>query len=420
VLKRRPLIEFIRKQKPIAIAVAILGITSLLTLIGVNLLQDPLSARDKPFLMGIIGLKIFIGYIPLILCGYYLIRNRQDVKWFNRIFTLLVVTACGLAFIQYLLLLTGICSGNVNLPDPINTKATLQARCFVGGSLLYNPTFLPNQYFQRLPGTFVSPWQWAWFLVSGSFITYATSFSDSSPIWRIIGWIGMFFVLGAALISGQWTAFLVVPTAFVILMLVTGRNHRKRWLKLLIIGVISAILVTQVGSVQFLIEKFVQRWQYKGGPLSFALWQWDLVENNSFTILGNGLGRASSVARRLGEIRLIEAFYARLLYEVGILGVIAFIGVVATVTVQTLRSYLSLKSPNFRIISLTFWIFIFFVSCNIYYYPLAVDPVAVYYWLFAGVLLKLPEIEAETTQDKKSIPLGTFLNPEVLPSELIK
>ncbi|MGK7932938.1 MAG: hypothetical protein AB4041_16120 [Microcystaceae cyanobacterium] len=420
VLKRRFLIEFIQKHKPIAIAVTLLAVTSFITLIGVNLLQDPLSAKDQPFLMGLIGLKIFVGYIPLILCGYYLMRNRQDVVWFYRIFTLLVVAACGLALIQYFFLVTGICPGNVNLPNPIDTKATLQARCFVGGSLLYNPTFQPNQYFQRLPGTFVSPWQWAWFLVSGSFITYAASFSDPSRIWRFIGWIGMFFVLGAALICGQWTAFLVVPTVFVVLMVVTERNHGKRWLKLAIIAVISAIAVTQIGSVQFLIEKFIQRWQYKGGPLSFALWQWDLVKANSLTLLGNGLGRASSVARRLGRIRLIEPFYAKILYEVGIAGVIAFMGVVATVTFQTFRSYLSLKSPSFRLISLTFCLFIFFVSCNIYYYPLAVDPVAVYYWLFAGVLLKLPEIEAETAQDTTSIPLGTALNPEVLPPEPIK
>ena len=30
---------------------------------------------------------------------------------------------------------------------------------------------------------------------------------------------------------------------------------------------------------------------------------------------------------------------------------------------------------------------------NTYYYPLDVDPVAVYYWFFAGILLKLPEID---------------------------
>jgi hypothetical protein len=35
------------------------------------------------------------------------------------------------------------------------------------------------------------------------------------------------------------------------------------------------------------------------------------------------------------------------------------------------------------------------MSYNTYYYPLDVDPVAVYYWFFAGVLLKLPEIDKQ-------------------------
>ena len=35
---------------------------------------------------------------------------------------------------------------------------------------------------------------------------------------------------------------------------------------------------------------------------------------------------------------------------------------------------------------------VIFISYNPYYYPLSVEPVSVYYWLFAGILLKLPEI----------------------------
>jgi hypothetical protein len=33
------------------------------------------------------------------------------------------------------------------------------------------------------------------------------------------------------------------------------------------------------------------------------------------------------------------------------------------------------------------------ISYNTYYYPLDVDPVAVYYWFFAGIALKLPELD---------------------------
>ncbi|NJR76621.1 MAG: hypothetical protein HC773_29865, partial [Scytonema sp. CRU_2_7] len=45
-------------------------------------------------------------------------------------------------------------------------------------------------------------------------------------------------------------------------------------------------------------------------------------------------------------------------------------------------------------------VFILFISYNTYYYPLDVDPVAVYYWFFAGVLLKLPEIDKQERLQK--------------------
>jgi hypothetical protein len=50
------------------------------------------------------------------------------------------------------------------------------------------------------------------------------------------------------------------------------------------------------------------------------------------------------------------------------------------------------------------WVFVLFISYNTYYYPLDVDPVAVYYWLCAGIIFKLPildkQIVPEETTDK--------------------
>ncbi len=389
LVRRQTLLAFNKKYEPLTIAIGILCLTSLLTLVVINGQQAPLSDRDQPFLVGIVGLKVLIGYIPLIICGYYLIRHKSDILWFNRIFTLIIVIACGLALVQYYLLVTGICAGNANLPEPINTKVTLQARCLVGGSLLYNPR---RSYLLSLPGTFVSPWQWSWFLISASFLTYATSFSDPSRRWRVLGWIAMFFVLGAAIICGQWTAFLVTPSVFVVLMTLTEKSPQKRSLTWGIIAIVSLLLFSQLGEFRELIGRFISRWQYSP-PTNFMVDQFQWLSDNRLTLLGRGLGRASSLARRLGEIRLIETFYVKVIYEIGILGFLAFLGVVTTLTVQTFKAYRSLKSKNLKTIGLCLWIFILFISYNSYYYPLAVDPVAVYYWLFGGVLLKLPEIE---------------------------
>ena len=47
------------------------------------------------------------------------------------------------------------------------------------------------------------------------------------------------------------------------------------------------------------------------------------------------------------------------------------------------------------------WVFVLFISYFPYYYPLDVDPVNVYYWLAAGIALKVPEIDRQERLQKR-------------------
>jgi O-antigen ligase len=92
---------------------------------------------------------------------------------------------------------------------------------------------------------------------------------------------------------------------------------------------------------------------------------------------------------------LVETYYPKLLYEIGIFGLLGFLALVTTLTVVCFRTYRSIKNRNFRSYAAALWVFILFISYNTYYYPLDVDPIAVYYWFAAGILLKLPEIDKQ-------------------------
>jgi hypothetical protein len=61
--------------------------------------------------------------------------------------------------------------------------------------------------------------------------------------------------------------------------------------------------------------------------------------------------------------------------------------------VTTFKAYRSIQDPNLRGYGASMWVFVLFISLFPYYYPLDVDPVNVYYWLAAGIVLKLPEID---------------------------
>ena len=352
--------------------------------------------------MGIIGLKILISYIPLIACSYYLIRDREDLKYLFRLQIIISLVCCGCCLVQYLLLTTGICSGNVSLPEPAFTRATLQARCFVGGSLLYNPQLK----LISLPGTFVAPWQWAWFLIASSFLTAAATAYESSFIWRIFGFISIALILVAATISGQTTATLLVPIVFFVLLWVTEENNKWLPYKLGIATFLCIVIANNFGVFGSTLDNVVSRWNYTP-PQNFIIDQFNWIIRDGVPLFGQGLGRSASAARKLGEIKLIETFYPRLLYEIGWLGTLAFIGLVSLITVSTLKTYRRIQQLPLRSLGICLWLFILFISYNTFYYPLAVEPVNIYYWFFAGVLLKLPMLDRTTKVDQiNSISFG--------------
>ncbi|QIR35685.1 hypothetical protein HCG51_02235 [Tolypothrix sp. PCC 7910] len=357
------------------------------------------APEEFPIGLGILGLKVFLGYLPLIACAYYLIRNKKDFLLLSRLQVVLTLICCVLGVIQYLLLLTGVCQGTRGFEGDSLFRATLEARCYFGGSLLYSP----EEGVIRLPGTFVAPWQWAWFLISSTFFTFATGFTDPSIFWRLIGLGSLASVFINAVISGQRIALALVPTCFVALLFLTGQiANLKRFIPIGIgLAIILGIaMVTNPTVVQERTESFTSRWE-ASPPQDFIIQQFgDNLKNVG--PLGNGLGRATNSARSMGSTKLIETYYPKVMYEVGIVGVLGFLGLVTALTTSAFKTYRSIKNRNLRSHAAALWVFVLFISYNTYYYPLDVDPVAVYYWFYAGVLFKLPLIDKQEKESSEA------------------
>ena len=384
---RQPLIIPQRIKIPLLVLLTLSG----LTLLVVNGGQQLATTGDEvPILVGVLGLKVLIGYVLIIPCIFYLIRDREDVYFLLRIQVVLILICCGLGFMQYMMLRLGICQGTVGSGEDL-FKASLQARCFVGGSLLYSP----EQGQIRLPGTFNAPWQWGWFLISSGFFAFGTAFSDRSPIWRIVGLASLAAVGVMAVVSGQRIALALVPTTIVGLLILTGQvANLKRFLPIgLGLGLILMVLMAQNPEVVGeRLDSFQSRWD-ASPPQAFILQQFDWAQKQQQGILGRGVGRATNAARIFGKTELVETYHPKLMYEIGPLGLLATLALYLTLTVATFKAYRSIKDPNLRGYGASMWVFVLFISVFPYYYPLDVDPVNVYYWLAAGIVLKLPEID---------------------------
>lgn len=351
------------------------------------------NGTEKPFLMGVLGIKVLLGYVPLIPCAYYLLRKKEDLHFLMRVTAVIILICCGLAFLQYIFLKTGRCQGTVGEGSAL-FKASLEARCLVGGSLLYNE----EQGVIRLPGTFVAPWQWGWFLISSAFFSFSVAFMDPSFLWRGVGLGSMAATLVLAVVSGQRIALLLVPIVIVILLITTGQVvNLKRFIPIaLVLGLLmSGVMVSNPAVVTERWNSAVDRWN-ASPPTDFIAGQFsDFSDNGKSSFLGRGLGRATNSARGLGQTALIETYYPKLLFEIGPIGAFLFLALVTTLTVSTFRAYRSVRDKSLRGYGASFWTFVLVISYNTYYYPLDVDPVAVYYWFFAGVILKLPVLDQQ-------------------------
>lgn len=398
---------------PLVLVLAIV----ILNILLVNLPQQiEAGGGEKPILMGILGLKILLGYLPVITCVYYLMRTSEDLYFLLRIQAVLVIVACVLGFTQYLMLRTGVCAGTEGLGvQGVDLfKASLQSRCFVGGSLLYSP----SQGQIRLPGTFVAPWQWGWFLISSSFFSFGTAFSDRSPFWRLIGIISLVVIFVMSVVSGQRIALLLVPLVVGGMSILTGQvANLKRFVP---IGVILGLILVGLTArnpelMQERLDSFEARWN-ASPPHEFVMQQFNEVLAAQNGILGNGVARATNGARLFGRVRLVETYHPKLLYELGPLGLLFMMVLYTSLTVATFKAYRKTRDKNLRGYAASMWVFVLFISYFPYYYPLDVDPVSVYYWLAAGIALKIPTLdkqERELANPKKKKRLRSRKKPSL-------
>lgn len=407
--------QFCRKNKlpmilpraikpPLILLLIVVGITILVT----NLPDQIGQVGGRfPMIMAIWGAKLIFGYIPVVACIYYLIRDKADLVFILRMQAVLVLVACSLGLMQYLMLKTGMCAGTRGVGEEM-FRASLQARCLVGGSLLYSP----EQGQIRLPGTFVAPWQWGWFLISGVFFSFGTTFSDKSLLWRIIGGVSLIVLAVMALVSGQRIALVLVPFFIGVLILLTGQlANLKRFLPIgIVVGLILAYLIaSNPAVVQGRVDSLISRWE-AAPPQQFIQEQFRQAVDEQNGIFGRGVGRATNSARTFGETTLIETYHAKVLHEIGPVGLAVMLSLYTTLTVVTFRVYRRTKDKNLRSYAASMWVFVLFISYCPYYYPLDVDPVGVYYWLAAGIVLKIPELERQE-REKELLAQGIEVAP---------
>ena len=360
-------------------------------------------------LVGLIGLKVWLFYLPLFVLGYHLIGSRAQLVRLAQITLALGMIPVAFGIAQAALIYRGYTGLAYALYGPAAEAATQLFARFeaAGGAGLV-----------RVPGLFTFPLQYSMLLLVLLALAYAL-WSGGYPKRRHSLWhAGALATVVVALItSGVRAVYVLLPGYFLLALLLDGRWHRI-WKPLLVLVVLIpasvGTLIWLMGSTVMAFANFaagiVSLYLKPGGELSlinqfgYALrltwWGMGAGMNTSQARYALGPGASSSYAN-LAFNAGVESFPGKAILEIGVPGLVVAVALLGWLLLSGYRRLRELRDPSLRAFGVGLLSFLAIVVAYLYKGTvLDYDPLNVCFWLFAGILMKLPELEADTHSER--------------------
>jgi hypothetical protein len=351
-------------------------------------IPDPLIAA--------IGAKVWLLYMPLAFITSAAINSEEDLRWFLRFNVIIGLAPIAIGLLQ----LIGI--------QTIGVEST--AAALYGSSLGENDYGLFGNLGEygslyRINSTFSAEGQY--YIYTLVLVAMSATMAISDPVrkWRLCAMAILLVAIVGAFLSGARGAVIFVPIVLVPIMLLSGRIA-----ELLLLGCVLPVLyvaaLTAAGiDVEMVVNDAAGFTTYYAEEYGWNMMLGVLMDNP----LGAGTGMNTSAARYafgpLGpQWAGVENYYLKAVYELSVLALPAVLLLLWLPIVEGVKLAASSLSTEVRRCAAGFTGFFTLVALlSVRAWPLDVDPVSVYFWVFAGVLFKLHRIsgiptgEVETT-----------------------
>ncbi|SRR5579875_190296 len=360
-------------------------------------------------LYGLLGLKLYFYYVPLIFVGYALIRSDEDLRKFLQVNVVAAIVIAGLGIVQAI-------HGNSFL-NPAQLAPDLQD---LGN--LQKVTPISGQIFNLPDSVFVSVGRLAFYLVAVFVIAMgAVGYTLlSSRRGRRTGFIAIGTIGTATLLCGNRGALLFVLGSAIALSAAFlwggpwrwGQRYRlfKAIRKALIVGALAlaAIVVIFPEKTSTRISFYSETLLPSSSAYELSTRTWSYPLQNFFLaftehwIVGSGTGTASLgtqyVSHFLGQPPpnfWVEEGFGDLIVEMGILAPLLWFLWAGAVTFYSWRVVRRLRGTRFFPVAVGVVWYAFLVLFPMTYGSLSPyqDYIcSIYMWLLIGILFRLPEI----------------------------
>jgi hypothetical protein len=372
---------YLRRRPPEKIPKLLASAGVLLTALVIGHMFDDTVPE---LMVALVGLKTWALYIPLIVLGYHLVRTIEDLEKLAR--WLLLVGALPVAFgvIQAVLVYAG--------ASDLAYRAYGAAASDVTHG--FGRTEVGTGDVVKVASIFTFVSQYYNFVLATLCLAYGRwrSLPRRSALRFWFGLVPLTVVALAGLLTGSRGAFVMIPLFFIV-VLALGADWMAlvQVVFLLAAGLTTALTLFKTTSgdlfdvVQELAIDYLTVTQI--GELKQAL---------SATVWGLGTGTNTGPARLVVPDRstiILENYYAKAVMELGVPGLVVVVLLFTTVVVLGFRRSRALANPVGKAYanSLLAFLIISVVNAGKASY-LDLDPLNVYFWLYAGVLLRIPQM----------------------------
>lgn len=367
--------------------------TALLFALALLVMVEAANPHLGNRLVGLIGIKLWLFYLPLIYLGYHFVRDRRDLNRLLGTVALGALVPAVVGLVEAALVYSGHSQTVYGWYGPAAKAVTQNFVAFdVGGTGL-----------TRLPSTFpyfVQYWQ---FTAAAMACAYAWWRGDPRRRRRPWGLALLLVIATAGMTSGARGAFVFLP----LLMLMIALLDRVGVVRLLALAIAATTTVLVALLVLGVAFSPLADLTFSQGAKVSSLFTDALGNLGSFGAFGWGSGIDSGGARYayhnsqdagvvfapLGGV-WYEAWWLKAFIEVGAAGLAVLLLLLYRLLGPALRQHVALQDRMLRsvsaaLIALLLWNLIYSFKAQY----IDVDPMDVYFWLLAGVVLKLATLD---------------------------
>ncbi len=355
---------------------------SMLALAALVLIQT-MNPGVTNLLVAAIGVKVWLFYMPLMFLAAAAINTPEDLLRILRLLLVVAVIPCAVGLIQWAASAT------------IGHEAAITAfygRAAAGATQRFAQFDYGGAYY-RIPSTFTFTTQYFGFTLAMLVPAYILLSIDPSLAWRNFARFMFGLIIVASILSGARASVIFVPLLIAAMYLVEGRLSGLTAGIVMIPLLMFAVLYVAgidplriVGATGFLVGKYTEQIVVK-----------TIINAVAEFPLGQGTGMNTGPARHFytgGVFKAFESYYAKAIAELGVVGLLAVLAVFTSIILSGYRIMRRTRVPGLKRCAAALAAFFIVMAINSGKgWAVDLDPINVYFWVFAGILFKLPYLE---------------------------